>query len=346
MFNNLIGNNSVKAALLRLLKTRRVPNALLFAGPEGVGKRKFAMALASSFVCQEPVGVEACGRCGACRRASKLNIPKSEKKDDFKQVFFSEHPDIGVVVPFNKNILVDAVRDLEREANYRPYEAAARYFLIDEADKMNDAASNALLKTLEEPPQSSHIILVTSRPDSLLQTIRSRCQVIRFAPVPDKDIEAHLAADGKFAPDDARLVSKLSGGSVGRALSIEPDDFRSRRQRMMDVLDSILVHPDRAALLAASERLADAKNKENFEADLGTLESLIHDVWTLKLFGGPERLTNSDLANHLLRFANIARADEPAAWLSEIEALRERTEVNINKRIAVDALFMQMTGGR
>jgi DNA polymerase-3 subunit delta' len=343
MFKDLIGNDRVKESLRRLQKSGRIANAFLFAGPEGVGKKQFALRLAASFVCQNPSDGEACGACAACRRAAAFNIPKSDKKDDFKQVFFSEHPDVGMVVPFNKNILVDAVRDLEREANFRPYEARARFFIIDEADKMNAAASNALLKTLEEPPAASHIILVTSRPDSLLQTILSRCQIVRFAPVADSEIEEFLMTTGRFSPNDARLTARLAEGSVGRALALDPDDARARRGRMMEVLESILIRPDRATLLSASETLADAKNKDNFESDLKILESLIHDIWTLKLAADPARLVNSDLANHLSRFAQNSRAGELTTWLRETELLRGRTEVNINKRIAADALFMEMT---
>ena len=342
MFNDLIGNDRAKDTLRKLSENGRVPNALLLAGPDGVGKREFAVRLAAGFLCENPTGADPCGECPACVHAAVFNIPEPEKKDDFKQVFSSEHPDLGMVVPFNRNILVDAIRDLEREANFRPYVGKARFFIIDDADKMNDAASNALLKTLEEPAPTSHIILVTSRSDSLLQTIRSRCQTIRFAPVDENAIEEYLTATGRFSHDDARLIAKLSGGSVGRALSLEADELRSRRSRMLEVLEEILVKLNRASLLAVSEAIADAKNKDKFELDLAILESLIHDVWTLKITGDADRLANSELANHLSRLAQNSQVGELTQWLDEIELIRGRTKVNINKRIAVDALFMEM----
>ncbi|MFN2412625.1 MAG: hypothetical protein ABR535_06175, partial [Pyrinomonadaceae bacterium] len=145
MFDHLIGNERIKDALQHLVKTNRVPHSLLFAGPDGIGKRQFALELARWFVCQSKKDGAACGDCGACRRAGRFEIPKPDKKDDFKQIFFSQHPDVGSVVPYNRNILVDAIRELEKEANFRPYEADARIFLIDDAEKMNDAAANALL---------------------------------------------------------------------------------------------------------------------------------------------------------------------------------------------------------
>jgi DNA polymerase-3 subunit delta' len=345
MYNDLIGNDRVKMMLRRLLENGRISNAFLFAGPEGVGKKRFALRLAAGFVCRQPATFEPCGECSACRRAAVFEFPQAEKKDDFKRVIFSEHPDIGMVVPYNRNVLVDAVRDLEREANFHPYEANARFFIIDDADKMNDAASNALLKTLEEPPATSHIILVTSRPDSLLPTILSRCQTIRFAPLTPQEIEAHLIVSGRFAAEDARIAARLAAGSLGRASSIGPEELRDRRKRMVEVLENTLKAVDRAALLSISESLADAKNKDGFETDMAILETLIHDVWTLKLTGEPEKLVHADLAGRLAEFARNARTEALAAWMREIELLRERAEVNINKRIAADALLMEMAAG-
>src|SRR5687768_3580097 len=152
MFDKFIGNQRVKEVFKRLIRTKRVPHSLLLAGESGVGKKQFAFELAKSFLCQTPKDFESCGDCPSCRRASKFNFPKPDDRDAFKKMMFSEHADLGLVIPYNRNILVDAIRHLEKEANFRPYEAKARFFIIEEADKMNDAASNALLKTLEEPP--------------------------------------------------------------------------------------------------------------------------------------------------------------------------------------------------
>lgn len=344
MFSKLIGNDNAKRSLKRLLANGRVPNSLLFAGDEGVGKRQFALQLAKAFVCKEPMDHEACGVCAACRRADVFIFPKSDKGDDFEQVFFSEHPDVGTVIPFKRNVRVDAIRDLEREANFRPYEAQARFFIIDDAHKMNDNAANALLKTLEEPPATSYIFLITSRPDSLLPTIRSRCQMMRFAPVETDEIERFLINDRAFTHDEARLAARLARGSVGRAVLVDVAKFKTRRDRMMDVLRNAVETGDRAALLRISEELNDAKNKENFEENLDILESLIHDVWTLRLSGDGSRIVNTDLADALSRIADNAVGLDLASWLGGIETMRENFAVNINRKIAADALFVTMAG--
>jgi DNA polymerase III subunit delta' len=353
MFDKLIGNNHLKDVFRRLLISQRLPHSLLFVGEEGVGKRTFALELAKAFVCQNPQAGEACDVCGACKRADKFHIPHVDEntkvdeklKDQFKKVFFSEHSDIGMVVPLKRNILVDAIRNLEEEANFRPFEARGRFFIIDNADKLNDEASNALLKTLEEPSETTYIFLITSRPASLLPTIRSRCQIVRFAPVDTRQIEGYLEGTKHFTIDDSELLSKLAHGSIGRALELDLGKFRERRETLLKVLESLLTNNNRAVLLKAAEEINDAKNKEYYEDYLETLQTLIHDVWILRLGETEEKIINADLKEKLKRLSENAESRRLWAWLTEIETLRENLSVNVNRKIATDALFMQMASG-
>ena len=342
MFGKFLGNTQIKIILRRMLASNRVPHSLLFTGEEAVGKRQFALELAKSFVCLNAQDFEACDSCAACRRADKFAFPKSDDRDAHKKVIFSEHSDIGQVIPYNKNILVDAVRDLETEANFRPYEAKARFFIIDDADKMNDAASNALLKTLEEPAPTTYLFLITSRPDALLQTILSRCQTLRFAPVPPEEIENYLLETNKFAADDAELLARLSAGSIGRALELDLEKFRERRETMIKLLQSLLMQENRAYLLKTAEEINDAKNKDSYEQFLDILQTLIHDIWSLKLGADEFSIVNRDYKSQLKILAENAEAKRLADWLREIETMRELFIVNLNKKIATDALFMQM----
>lgn len=340
MFESLIGNQHVKLLMSKLLTKARFPNALLLAGPDGVGKKAFALETAKALVCPN----RGCSACTACSRVARLNIPVSDKRDDFKTVFFTDHPDVGIVVPYNRNVLVDAIRVLEAEARFRPYEAAARVFIIDDADKMNDAASNALLKTLEEPALTTFIMLVSSRPDSLLPTVRSRCQTIRFGPVAAGDIQEYLQASGKFDGPEAAVVARLSGGSVARALTLNIAKIRSARDMMLGVIENAL-NGRTAAVLKTSERLNDAKNKDDFEENFDTLESLIRDIWLLSLSVDAESLANADLLSRLRPISDTTSSATIAGWLAEIALLRDRFAVNINRKIAADALFIKMAAG-
>ncbi len=326
------------------MSSGRVPNALLFAGDEGIGKRQFAIELAKAFVCIEPGQLEACGVCPACMRAGEIELPRSDKKDDYERVVFSKHLDIGVVIPFKRNVRVDAIRDLEREANFRPYEGRARVFIIDDADKMADPAANALLKTLEEPPPTSHIFLVTSRPDSLLPTIRSRCQMLRFVPVETASIVEYLQREKAFTPDEAGLAARLARGSIGRAIAIDVAQFRKRRDKMLSVVRGAVENGDIVTMLRTGEEMNDAKNKDTFEENIDILETLLYDIWTTAVNGNSTQIVNADLSDELGRLAGRAERSALPKWLAAIEAMRQSLAVNINRKIATDSLFVSMAG--
>ena len=340
----LIGNKVVAETLSRLVQAGRLPNALLFAGPEGIGKKRFAMELARILVCTRRDGANACGACGACTRAGEFVIPTFERGEDSDQVFFSQHPDVGMVVPYKRNLRINAIRALERESYFLPYEAQARVFIVDDAEKMNDPASNALLKTLEEPPSTTHLILIASREDTLLPTIRSRCQTIRFAPVPFDELEKHLVDSCEFSPEDATLAARVSGGSVGRAMNIVPASFRNQRSAMLHVL-SAAITGNRRELLGASEEMNSATNKDEYEETLEILQGLVHDVWLLRNQASEAAILNTDIRNELSELAKSSTSQSLAAWLEEIETLKENFIVNINRKIATDALFVGMAAG-
>ena len=339
--NELVGNKQVKDTLGRLIVAGRVPNALLFTGPEGVGKKQFALELARNLVCTKKLEHAACRACAACKRALEFSIPVFEKGDDSKQVFFSQHPDVGMVLPFRRNLNVDAIRALERESQFMPYEAEARVFIIEDADKMNDAASNALLKTLEEPPPTSHIILIAARADTLLPTIRSRCQTVRFGPVPFDELESFLINTHEFSPEDAALAARVSGGSVGRAIQIVPASFRTQRSLMLGVIRAA-VEGDRRELLAASEEMNAAISKDEYEEKLSILQVLVHDMWLLRNAANENAILNIDIKPDLAELGASTTSQTLSGWLEEIETLQENFIVNINRKVATDSLFVQM----
>jgi DNA polymerase-3 subunit delta' len=339
MSEQLIGNTGIKEFLGRMLAAGRLPGALLFAGPEGVGKKQFALELARSILCGDPAIFGGCGECGICKRIGKFVFPTSEKKEDYCRVFISDHADVGQVIAFKRNILVESIRELEREANFRPYEGKARFFIVDDADKMNLAAANALLKTLEEPPPTTHIFLVTSRYNSLLPTIMSRCQILRFQPIAEAEIEKHLAETKEFSPEDAAIAARISGGSLGRALQMNGEDFRGDRETMLRVVEA-RTGGGVTTLLRTAEEMADARTKDAYEPRLDILQSLLRDVLLLKKGSAKEPLMNTDVSERLSRCAEKASAEDLIFFLTEIERLRGNLLVNLNRKIATDALFM------
>jgi DNA polymerase-3 subunit delta' len=345
MFDELIGNERAKEILRRMLRQRRVPGALLFAGESGLGKKLFALELARALNCRQPRGEEACGVCVSCTHIGRFQLPAADDKDAFKKIIWGEHKDVGLVRPYNRTIYIDAIRDLERESNFRPFEGRARVFLIEEADALNERnepSANALLKTLEEAPPTTHLILVISKPASLLPTIRSRCQTVRFAPLSVEEVEKYLVETRARAGEEARLAARLSGGRPGVAREVNLDAYRGRRDAMLVVIEALAQGNDRARLLRAAEELGDAKNKDEYEPRLDVLELLIRDLWMLALAGEGAGVVNQDLRERLSRLASGLRPARAARWLARVEELRAQLTVNVNRRVATDALFLSM----
>lgn len=343
MFDELTGNSRVKAILKRMLVTDRLPGAMLFTGEEGIGKKLFALEVARALNCRTPKDREACGVCSSCVRIRKLNYPTRDDADEWTQIIWTGHPDVGLVVAPKRVLRVEQMRQIEKEANFRPFEGKARVFLIDEADKLNDASANALLKVLEEPPRTSHLILITARPAMLLPTILSRCQMIRFSPLTPAEIESHLVKTDIDAKT-ARLRARAAGGSMGRALSGDLVTFTSQRKAMLKVLNALVVSEDRAQLLRSAEQLNEAQYKDEFEERLDVLETLIRDAWMLALGVDSSRIVNEDLSAELKEIAQKMDPGRAGDWILQIEDLREQLIVNVNRKITTDSLFLVMAG--
>ena len=344
MFDELTGHTRVKSVLKRMLVSDRLPGAMLFAGEEGVGKKLFALEIARALNCRSLQDQEACGVCPSCKRIMKLNYPQRDDADEWTQIIWTNHPDVGLVVAPKRVLRVEQMRQIEKEANFRPFEGKARVFLIDEADKLNDASANALLKVLEEPPKTSHLILITARPAMLLPTILSRCQMIRFSPLRPAEIESYLTKNNLVDSKTARLRARASGGSMGRALSNDLVTFTSQRKAMLKVLNALVLSDDRAQLLRSAEQLNEAQYKDEFEERLDVLETLIRDAWMLSLGVESDKLVNEDLSAELKEIGNKLDSSRAADWILQIEDLREQLIVNINRKVTTDALFLVMAG--
>lgn len=342
MLDQLTGNNRIKKLLREMLKARRIPGAMLFTGEEGVGKKLFALEIAKALNCRTPQGFEGCGNCPSCKRISKFNYPQSGESDDWKGIIWTDHADVGMVVAPKRVLLVDQMRAIEREANFRPYEGKARVFLIEDADKLNDSSANALLKVLEEPPDTSHIVLLTARPAMLLATIRSRCQMLRFSPLTAAEIETHLLGNKIGGPAEAGTLARIARGSLGRAVDQDFDEFTSQRAAMLKVLEALASGDDRIQLLRSSEEQNAAPVKDEFESRLDILETLIRDAWMLSLQVPSDSIVNHDLSPQLERISTRLDNRRPAGWISQIEEMREQLIVNINRKAATDALFLTM----
>lgn len=323
-FASILGHDRFKDLLARALAARRLPHALLFAGPEGVGKKTLALALARAIVCERG-GAEACEACSTCgriiRAVAKLDELRTTAQNAREPVLFNFrlHPDVVLVEPASfgrrPEILVDQARDLVRDVAGRPFEARARVFILDEAHLLRDEAANALLKSLEEPPTDAYMVLVTSAPHALLATIRSRCQTLRFSALPAGLLEGRLREHAGLSAGEARLRATLAGGSLGAALAFESDAYREQREGMIALLES-------AGRLGPMERMEAAerlKEQEDAGSALLALRSLLRDLAALRAGAPPSLLLNADVADRLAPIAR-GRVGERAAPLADAAA--------------------------
>ncbi|MGH9897604.1 MAG: ATP-binding protein [Pyrinomonadaceae bacterium] len=343
MFDLLVGNDGAKKLLCRMLEQGRLPGALIFTGPDGIGRKLFALEIARALNCLRMAPLSACQMCSPCIRIGQI-VGEETDADENKQIIWSGFADVGVIRPPARFIQVNQIRQLEREAFSYPFEGKARIFLIEEADRLNDASSNALLKILEEIGLTTHIFLITSRPDSLLPTIRSRCQHVRFSPLTSTEIEEYLRKNKAGLPfKDIQLISRLAGGSLSNALKINLPDYKQRRALMVGILQALTIKPDRGQLLRASEKLTDARFKADFESQLNMLETLIRDAWIIRTAAKitiDNLIVNVDLRAELESISEKINPSHASSWMRSIETLQQNLRVNINRRIALDALLL------
>src|SRR5512147_2712974 len=191
-FHSFVGNRRVVEILRHAVDQGRLPHALIFAGPAGIGKRTLALLLAQRVNCLQPTNSDACNNCTSCRKIAG-----------------AMHPDVRVIEKDGAYIKIDQLRELINEIAYQPFEGHYRVAILDGAEQMRAEAANCLLKTLEEPASRSILILVTPKPYLLLGTIRSRARMLQFGLIEEAEIEAFLTSRGGRSPEDARLAAVL-----------------------------------------------------------------------------------------------------------------------------------------
>lgn len=217
-FDDIIGHDGPVSILRRALSYNTLAHAYLFSGEAGIGKKMTALALACAVNCLDPLPDNACGRCVSCRKTLSLN-----------------HPDVHIIVPDGEEIKIGQVRDAQAVLSLKPFEGRRKVLIIDGAEAMNPAAANAFLKTLEEPAGDSLIILISSMPAALLDTIRSRCQLLQFRPLPRRVLQGVLAERRGLGREDAVFAASLAQGSLGRGLAIDIEEEKSLRADALEL---------------------------------------------------------------------------------------------------------------
>jgi DNA polymerase-3 subunit delta' len=333
-FAALVGNERIKKLLKRAVAEGRIAQGLIFAGPSGVGKRQFALALAQAVNCLHPVNGDACGQCNPCRKIAE------REHVDVRTILRESQDPQAKKESRSQFIKIEQMRDLAQEAQFRPTDGRRRVFIIDEAEWLRIEAANALLKTLEEPPASTLLILITSKPYALLETIRSRCQIVSFAPLTSRELESFLHANYKRPDEETRMLARLARGSIGRALEIDLGIYREQRTLMLEVIEAHTVTRDTVRLLNAAEYLGRKLDREEFEKHLAVLMVLLGDLFYLKLGEPPTALTNADIVPRLERVADATSIDQITGLVRRIEELLQSLTRNVSRQLAMEAALI------
>lgn len=318
-FSEIIGHPKPLETLRAALVNRRLHHAYLFVGPEGVGKRTIGLALAQAVHCGQ-MDNDFCGQCVNCLRIQSGN-----------------HPDVRVIEPAagRKEISIQQIRTIEKELNFRAF-SGKKIALIDPATLMNLPAQNALLKTLEEPPPESLLILVASNTGGLLPTLRSRCLRIAFGPLPRDVIAGYLSEKQTMERDNAQLIAAMSRGSLGAALELDREELVQQRQNWIDTMCSLTPGDYRTAMDAAEALSGSREESLRF---LAWLETWYRDLLIYHVTQDSRELVNLDAEAKIQQQSAAGNTEAILSALTEAAGATARIQRNLNRRMVLEELF-------
>ncbi len=319
-FQDIYGNEAVISHFQTALRTGNVSHAYLISGAEGSGKNMLADAFTAALLCREG-GIEPCGKCKSCLQAESGN-----------------HPDIFRVTHEKTVISVNDIREqINSNVGIRPYASEYKVFIVDEAELMNDAAQNALLKTLEEPPEYVVIILLATSEEALLPTIRSRCILLNSRPLPKETVSRFLQKKYTMPDYQADVAAAFSGGNLGRAIeyatSQEALEERETILELLRKLDELTI----ADLSAAIKVPADRRD--------GVLDIIliwIRDVMLYKASGNAKQIILKDESRAISRVAETHSFEALEQAAKAVEETRQKLNSNVSADLAMEFLLLAL----
>ncbi len=340
------------------MNSDRFSPSLIFHGPVGVGKLPTALALARAFLCTAS-GERPCGRCASCRRIDEralvhpdIRIAFPERLADFDKGETSEgasgidpqERQADAIANPTWSLLIDRIRQGIVFVQRRPAEGPRSFLIVDQAQRLPAEAGNALLKTFEEPPPHAVLILITSSLHSLLPTLRSRCQAIPFQLVPRDAIAEALVRRGGIDPEQALLRAGLAFGRIGAALDLDLEEFRRRRESLLQILEMLLTRGDPGLAIARAEEIA--RGGDAVESDLEIVFGLLRDVMIIAATpsaAGGTRLVHVDLSPRLAALAGRLGEAGPLA-IDRLDATLEAIRRKGNRQLFIENFFLGLLG--
>ncbi len=320
MPNKIIGHQNIITQLQNAVASERVAGAYLFSGEQGIGKETVALYFSNLILCENTTDeVIPCSECRACRKIKNGN-----------------HPDLRIIRPDGAQIKIDQMRELQQQIVYQPLEGERKIFIIANTEMMNDSAANSLLKTLEEPPAASTIILLTENLKTMLPTIRSRCQILTFYPMPTEELSKALMDSLSIDTEAASAAAILSRGVIGKAITLIEKGITES-----GTVPAIMMETD----LLAAFRLAEAF--ENEQESLDDLITWYRDLMLLQQDAPKEYITHTDAIEQLQtlvpRYSNN-RVERAIKNIFQTKMLIQKT--NVPKMLALEVMCIKLIQGR
>src|SRR5467141_71781 len=361
-FEEFLGNERIVAALRGALRSQRVPHALLFTGPRGVGKFTLARMFAQAANC-ERLSDDFCGDCATCKRISLLADPQTLLEQGLIErgegadaatvervpLILQSHPDVWALVPDPVRLKSPVARPMLRVGQLRAVQRAAyfqpmgrrRVFILDGADTMRWDVANVFLKILEEPPGSATLVLTAPSPYALLPTIVSRCLQFHFAPLPQPAVEKILKdkTDGK--PGEIKLAAQLAEGSPGLAMEMNVEAASQNRKNALAILERAARGQGFAQLFADTSALAKDRDS-SFEEQLGIFYGLLTDLLELTSKIKEPVLRNAPLARELESLSRFVDSGWVLRAIAGFDELYAGARRNLNRQLGLDALAVSL----
>ena len=349
-FDSFLGNRRVVEILKRAIEQDRLPHAMIFAGPSGVGKCTLALLVAQYLNCLSPPSGKACGTCSVCKRIMAVLESRHLECQSLKgeghcgtcancKTRMGCHPDIRIIEPEKSTITIDQIRDLIGEIAFQPLEARFRVVILDPAEQMRIEAHNSLLKTLEEPPSRTILILVTTNPYMLLETIRSRSRLLQFGEISQDSIEHKLVQDEGRPSEEARLAAALSGGSLAVALDFNTREYGEVRKEALQFV-TMLLKRGRFTQVSAAAMVA-AKDKKSFQLWIESISLILQDIYYASI--AKERVGQKDLLGTIEQLARSVPHSVLVSAIGAIRKLKNEMQFNVNRQLALEAMFLSLS---
>lgn len=364
-FAEFLGNERVVAALRGALRSGRVPHALLFTGPRGVGKFTLARMFAQAANC-ERLPDDFCGECATCQRIVLLADPQRLTEQGLAErgesadaatvervpLILQSHPDVWALVPDPVRLKNPVARPMLRIGQLRAVQRAAyfqpmgrrRVFILHGADTMRWDVANVFLKILEEPPGSATLILTAPSPYTLLPTIVSRCLQFHFAPLPQADVEKILQQHTDRKPAERRLAAQLAEGSPGLAMEMDIEQATQQRRAALRILERAAKGEGFGQLFAETAALAKDKDT-SFDDQISVFYALLTDLLELTAPSRQPVLRNAPLARELEALSKNVDATWVMRAITAFDELYLGSRRNLNRQLGLDAVAASLSPG-